>query len=465
MKDDAMKQSQDKADFQKIEYEQKRELERKRRFTILSGSVKTITSSFHLKSGEHAYFQFETTRLADREYVKSYTQGKARSPFITGGILRGNTQIDTTTSQVRLTENVKIDSGKMLFTNRQILFVGEKQVVNIPYDEIISVEFHDSQMIIKYPQMLSGEAYKAEPDTKFYYQGIMNFLEEKKATEADIDMSDYPKYVSEEEKEARKKKAFTRNAIIFTCIATVITILFHAVSMTICIISIFVFLCLGISYPILYVSNRGTHGEYETGLQVVKTLFFWSISVMIFCFILAIVMTAVDANRSTTNQSSPITTGAQATKRNSISVAPTKEATALFHWQNLKKLDDQVISYNTKLVNQCELIILTPDLSAISNWNTNDDPTYDTLYASMENEQAYTEKISTNTKNYALWKNMADVDSKLLNDLEDIVSQCVSLSTDAQQNVSKYTGIVQSDKTTINSLMTQRKNILSELGY
>lgn len=186
---------------QKARCETKKEKEQKRRFIILSGSIKPIQTSFHLKAGEKAYYEFHTVRLADREYIKSYTQGQARSPFIKGGILRGNTKIDTTTNQIRLTENEGVDSGQMILTNKRVLFVG-KEVVSIPYEDILTIYFDSSRMTIKYPQMLKGESYSimdAEPE--LYYKGIQRLIgSDTSILKLDDVQIDWPEYKEPKEK-------------------------------------------------------------------------------------------------------------------------------------------------------------------------------------------------------------------------------------------------------------------------
>jgi hypothetical protein len=198
---------------QREEYELKKEHERKRRFNILSGNITPIETSYHLNDGEQAYFEFDTKRLANREYIESSNTGKARNPLIQGGLLRGNVKINTTITQERRTEKLEtIDRGTMLFTNKQMIFLGN-EVVSIPYSEIYSIDFDFLAMYPKYQGMLKGECYSLgyEPDVKFYYYGIMRKIGRDKSKIAinDVSMYDFPKFVPKKDKPIiRLKKMF-----------------------------------------------------------------------------------------------------------------------------------------------------------------------------------------------------------------------------------------------------------------
>ena len=80
-----------------------------------------------------------------------------------------------------------------------------------------------------------------------------------------------------------------------------------------------------------------------------------------------------------------------------------------------------------------------------------------------------TVNASSNSANFSMWNRLADIDAKIDSDAGDIENQCDYLYSDAQgfnyNNVSSYDDAAKADQLEINSLMVQRKNILSSLGY
>lgn len=271
---------------QKAKYEKQKEQERKRRFLILAGDFKPIQTTLNLKEEEKVYFQTEADRMAEKEYVEYHTTGQSRTPFIRGGILRGNSKISTNTTQSRSSANAMIDTGILLFTNLRVLFVG-KQIVSIPFKEILAIHFTNNSVTIKYPKMVKNEAYNfaQNSDVKFHYFGLMRILEKdkSKATEADVDMSDYPRFVSEQETMRKKNIWLFVKICIWIGIFFTIKNLFWSSITTFIIIVIFVIACCAVSYPILRLSNRD--GEYEYGLMFTKKLLIWSLGVLVLSFL------------------------------------------------------------------------------------------------------------------------------------------------------------------------------------
>lgn len=275
---------------QKVKYEDKKEQERKRRFAILSGNIKPIQISFHLKAGEHAYFQIKADRMADRDYVESHTTGDARSPFIQGGLLRGNTSISTETRQERITKTEIIDSGELLLSNIRMLFIG-KEVISIPYDDILSVEFFpnprfDTTTIsVKYPTMIKNECYDLEKknDAKLYYEGIMRLIgwDKSNITEADVNMVDYPAFGQDEMKKGKKLHPVVRNILIGAGIFVVLSAFLRPFIIPINFILFVLILFTGLGY--LGGKKKNTIKQQAT----TKKVFFWSLAILLLGLIVA----------------------------------------------------------------------------------------------------------------------------------------------------------------------------------
>lgn len=297
---------------QKAKYDEQKEQERKRRFSILSGNIKPIQSSFHLQPEEHAYCEIKADRMADNQYLVSYTTGITEKQGVigrsiagsliygkAGAVIGGTTArgvTTSTTSQERKTRTETIDNGTLLFTNKNILFVG-KEVVKIPYDEILSIEFNpisfnSTSMIVKYPTMVKNESYKVDMNTHIdlYYQGVMRTIgkDKSKVEEADINMSDYPAFISEQEKIAKKRIAKVKKYLIWTGIFTLMTIFLRGIILDFTIIVGFALISCGIAYPILHFSNNINKGEYEDLEVFSKRAFFWLIPILIFSFIIGV---------------------------------------------------------------------------------------------------------------------------------------------------------------------------------
>lgn len=195
--------------------------ERKRKFKILSGKIQPIQSSFNLKDNEEAYYQFETERKADVQYTDSYTTGITKKKGIIGravvgdlvfgkagaiiGGVTADNEINSSTRQELSTRTETIDKGKMLFTNKRILFVG-KEVVSIPYDDILAFYFPnpskphyphlDLAMEVRYPSMLKNESYIL-PNTQveLFFRGVLRLIGKDKSI---IEESDVEKFINDE---------------------------------------------------------------------------------------------------------------------------------------------------------------------------------------------------------------------------------------------------------------------------
>lgn len=322
---------------QKAKYEAEKDQERKRRFAILSGNLKPIKTSFHLNEGEHAYFEFQTKRFADNEYLQTNTTGNTKRKgtvkralvgdllfgkvgAVIGGVT-GGSETNYQTSQQRITKTEVIDTGTMILTNKRILFVG-KEIVSIPYKDIIATEFTSSLMnscmIIKYPNMLKNEQYSTglAAEVELHYKGIMRFIKRdtSNVTEADVDMTDYPdEFIKEKVNKVNKMNPIVRNILIGFGI-----LLFMIIFLKSIIVPFNYFLLAFIVFMSL--THLGVLGK-KTKVAVVqrqklatKKIFIWSIIILLFGLEIATPSNDSTQQNNTTTVANPVT----------ITIVPTK---------------------------------------------------------------------------------------------------------------------------------------------
>ncbi len=144
------------------------------------------------------------------------------------------------------------------------------------------------------------------------------------------------------------------------------------------------------------------------------------------------------------------------------------DTAVLSPWKKIKEAEDKIINYNALMAIQCEDILLNNNLGGIHGWSTSEPPAYDLWYIDWAKEIDSISNIPTNSKDYSLWKSLIDIDSKIINADVDVENNCDGFSNDPSlnaNNLSQYVNSVQSDKTEINNLTTQRNSILKQLGY
>lgn len=456
---------------QKVKYEVNKDQERKRRFAILSGNIQPIHTSFNLKSGEKAYFQIEADRMAEQEYVESYTTGEARSPFIKGGLLRGNSQINTTTRQERVSNLEIIDTGTMIFTNTRMVFIG-KEVISISYEDILSVDFFpysrfgSTSMIVKYPTMLKSERYDIhrKNDAKLYYQSILRLTgrDKRKITEADVDMDDYPESVADEDKIAKELNPTIKNILISITLFIILVSFFRSIIVPINYIVLVSMVLTGLGYVTSFLPMHRKK-VIKKQRENYKQAFFWSLTILFLGLIVAAT--------STTTPSDTSPSPAKTVRK--LTITPTLSATDMLvsHGKKLKSIDDQVIDHEMKLGTKCSFIInnvANNNMSFLSSWSTAYDPIYDTQgERNRELDAVDANKTSSTSATVATWDRLVDVDQKIEDDLDNVANQCDNLSSDTQaiDNISSYESVVKADQADIANLMTQRKTILTSLGY
>jgi hypothetical protein len=168
---------------------------------VVAGNPAPIRVTTNLQSGEVAYLELHAQRMASVDSVIQETVGTTKKKGVirravvggalstmvglpgAGAIVGGataKTKSQSTTTERTISNIEQIDSGKLIFTNKRLIFIGGQNVVALPYSEIIATNINngmnDTQIEIKYSGMLNGEYYNAYgtafEDTKLYYTAI-----------------------------------------------------------------------------------------------------------------------------------------------------------------------------------------------------------------------------------------------------------------------------------------------------
>lgn len=173
----------------------KKEAEEARQNKIRSGDIEPIDADCKLEDGEKAYFVVSANRMALVDRIIEETKGKSKKKgvvgrAVVGGLLLGplgalggaataGSKDNSKTTQKTVTKIESIDNGKMIFTNKRLIFIGNN-VLYLPYNELLAVEFSNrsngQSLIVKYQGMENGEYYDltgiGSKDSSLYYQGI-----------------------------------------------------------------------------------------------------------------------------------------------------------------------------------------------------------------------------------------------------------------------------------------------------
>lgn len=162
---------------------------------VSDGDISPIAPSVKLKQNEKAYVEFPAKRKAivtttiQRTVAKTKKKGGITRAVVGGALLGpvgavvGASTAKSKGNSVGYTEEVDnlsdIDKGILVLTDQRMLFVGQ-EIVSIPYDELVSVQFENTitgaEISVKYTGMLKGEQYfisgKEAKLSKMYYQAI-----------------------------------------------------------------------------------------------------------------------------------------------------------------------------------------------------------------------------------------------------------------------------------------------------
>lgn len=172
-----------------------------RKELILAGAIEPIDVSAKLKRGEKAYISLNAKRTASIDHQVEITKGGSKRKGVltrgvvgavitaptgfglVGGILGAATAGSRTksqTTQKTVTKFEFIDAGELIFTNQRVLFVGNKEIISLPYDALIDYKFGRNLLgrtfEPRYEGMLSHESYvlsgPAAKEAPLFFEGI-----------------------------------------------------------------------------------------------------------------------------------------------------------------------------------------------------------------------------------------------------------------------------------------------------
>lgn len=175
----------------------KAENEKLRKEGIASGEFDEIKVECVLEKDEKAYKEYQTDKFAIVEKIEEKTIGTTKRKGIigravVGGVLLGplgalggaatsGSQQNSKTVQAKRDVVEKVDSGKLIMTNKRFLFLGNN-VSSINLKDLMQCTFKDgllgTKIIMKYPGMLKGEYItvkgKDAKDAELYFEGVKN---------------------------------------------------------------------------------------------------------------------------------------------------------------------------------------------------------------------------------------------------------------------------------------------------
>ena len=107
---------------------------------IQNGILPTCHTNIILKKGEVAHFSYFADLIEERAVIRRYQGGSAGVSFRVGQS-RGTYHSDR--------EPVAVSSGKLIVTNKRIIFDGDKKRFNITIGQLLSYEVFDNSILVK----------------------------------------------------------------------------------------------------------------------------------------------------------------------------------------------------------------------------------------------------------------------------------------------------------------------------
>ena len=171
-----------------------------RKELILAGAIDPIDVSASLYKNEKAYVTLSAKRTAVIDQIIEKTAGKRKKEGVivrgaigfalmgplgaATGALTAGSKNQSLTSQKVVSKLRILDTGELIFTNQRILFVGNKEVLSISYDTLMSYEFGRNLLgrtfTPRYENMLPKEAFiisgPAAAEAELFYLGITNHI-------------------------------------------------------------------------------------------------------------------------------------------------------------------------------------------------------------------------------------------------------------------------------------------------
>jgi hypothetical protein len=189
------KQKERAANIKRLNEERRieEEKERVRKEKLEKGLIQPIQVTMNLQENEKAYAMYRAKRYAYVTYNYEKTTGKnvkkgVAGRSLVGGILFGvpgaiiggataGSKYESKTEQYTREYLELIDQGNFILTNKRLLFIGGKNVVNLSHDEILSIErYSNRKYSIKYTAMLDREYFELSGDhteeLNLYYKAV-----------------------------------------------------------------------------------------------------------------------------------------------------------------------------------------------------------------------------------------------------------------------------------------------------
>lgn len=176
-----------------------------RKELILAGSIEPIAISTKLQRNEKAYTVIRAKRTAMiDQLVEQTTSGSKKKGVISRGVVgavitaplglslvggivgaatAGN-KTNSRTTQKTITKYQVIDTGELIFTNQRILFIGNKEIISLDYDDLIDYKFGRNLLghtfAPRYNEMLPNESFllsgPSAAEAGLFFQGITQNL-------------------------------------------------------------------------------------------------------------------------------------------------------------------------------------------------------------------------------------------------------------------------------------------------
>ncbi len=178
-----------------------------RKELILAGAIEPITISTKLNNKEKAYTVINAKRIAMLDRTVEITKGRSKrkgvltrgvvgaaitAPFgvgLIGGVVGAATagsKTNSRTSQKTTSKFEIIDTGELIFTNQRVLFIGNKEILSLPYGSLIDYRFGRNLLgrtfTPRYEDMLPHESFilsgPAAPEAEDFFVGITENIAE-----------------------------------------------------------------------------------------------------------------------------------------------------------------------------------------------------------------------------------------------------------------------------------------------
>jgi hypothetical protein len=176
-----------------------------RKELILAGAIEPIIVSAKLEKNEKAYIALKAKRTATIDHQIEVTKGGTKRKGVVtravvgsallaptglwwaGGIAGAATagsKTNSKTQQKTVTKFEIVDTGELIFTDMRVLFIGNKEILSLPYEALIDTKFGRNLLgrtfSPKYEEMLPNETFvisgPAAPEASLYFQGITQNL-------------------------------------------------------------------------------------------------------------------------------------------------------------------------------------------------------------------------------------------------------------------------------------------------